>query len=485
MDYKHVLDHTKPAQKYFEEISRIPHNSNEEKAISDYIVTFAKAHGLWCHQDELWNVIVKKPASPGYEDAPSVMLQGHMDMVCVKTEESTHDFAKDPLELYVENCILHARGTSLGADDGVGVAYMLAVLEDDSIKHPALECVFTVQEETGMYGAKGIDGTLLSARRMIGLDAAGETSSFVACYCSDRIEIVKALTFEEVRGQICAFKISGLETINPGECVHQEAGNGIKMMGRLLYRLLSEGIAINLCGLEGGIAENHNPRECIASFVCDKALMEKAKTILQQELQLLDNEFDKAGHPARLDFTEVPDVKGMLPAKASEEIINLIYLLPNNVFQWSFHLKEMMSVNNIGLISLDEEKLYILMSTRSRVESSAIQLQKHCEALASVYADTVVVTSRYRPWAYNPDSYMRKLTNRILQQKWGKQLEEMVCCGGLEMAVFADKLPGLDVVMIGPIYMDMHKTSEWLDLESFDRVYEILLLILEELKEME
>ena len=183
-----VLDQTKPNQKYFEAICGIPHPSTEEKAVSDYVCSVAEKLGLNYEQDKFWNVIVRKPASKGYEDAPVVMLEGHMDMVCVKTPESTHDFSHDPIEIYVDDKgDIRAKDTTLGADDGFGAAYMLAVLEDDTLPHPPLECVFTVQEETGTIGAEQLDKSLLKAKRMINLDGDEEGATFVACSCSDRV----------------------------------------------------------------------------------------------------------------------------------------------------------------------------------------------------------------------------------------------------------------------------------------------------------
>ena len=183
-----VLDQTKPNQKYFEAICGIPHPSTEEKAVSDYVCSVAEKLGLNYEQDKFWNVIVRKPASKGYEDAPVVMLEGHMDMVCVKTPESTHDFSHDPIEIYVDDKgDIRAKDTTLGADDGFGAAYMLAVLEDDTLPHPPLECVFTVQEETGTIRAEQLDKSLLKAKRMINLDGDEEGATFVACSCSDRV----------------------------------------------------------------------------------------------------------------------------------------------------------------------------------------------------------------------------------------------------------------------------------------------------------
>ena len=235
MDYTYTLNPQIPIEKYFEEISRIPRESGNEKAISDYIVAFAKSHELKYFRDEMWNVVVWKAASAGKEAAAPVMLQAHTDMVCAKIAESSHNFLKDPLTLKLQDNILRADGTTLGADDGFGVAYMLAVLADDTLSHPPLECVFTVQEETGTVGAKMLDKSILTAKRMINLDGDQERATFVSCACSDRVVLKETFTPMPTSESAVTLWLDGFSTGTYQGVTHPECGNVIKMAARLLH----------------------------------------------------------------------------------------------------------------------------------------------------------------------------------------------------------------------------------------------------------
>lgn len=268
-----VLDQTKPNQKYFEAICGIPHPSTEEKAVSDYVCFVAEKLGLNYEQDKFWNVIVRKPASKGYEDAPVVMLEGHMDMVCVKTPESTHDFSHDPIEIYVDDKgDIRAKDTTLGADDGYGVAYMLAVMEED-FPHPPLELVFTVQEENGCNGVDALDASKLKSRRMIGLDVMGETveyTSCVSCFTSDLMKLTKTCETEPAKGAALMLTVSGVQPVHSGAMVHPEQFNAIKITARLLNALSENGAAYRLSTMAGGEAENYAPVETKTVILCDE-----------------------------------------------------------------------------------------------------------------------------------------------------------------------------------------------------------------------
>ena len=281
-----VLDQTKPNQKYFEAICGIPHPSTEEKAVSDYVCSVAEKLGLDYEQDKFGNVVVRKPASKGYEDAPVVMLEGHMDMVCVKTPESTHDFSHDPIEIYVDDKgDIRAKDTTLGADDGYGVAYMLAVMEED-FPHPPLELVFTVQEENGCNGVDALDAGKLKSRRMIGLDVMGETveyTSCVSCFTSDLMKLTKTCETEPAKGAALMLTVSGVQPVHAGAMVHPEQFNAIKITARLLNALSENGAAYRLSTMAGGEAENYAPVETKTVILCNEP--DTVKAILTASLR--------------------------------------------------------------------------------------------------------------------------------------------------------------------------------------------------------
>lgn len=246
------FDLTKPYCYYFNEICKIPHGSGQEKQLSDWLVAFARAHALPVIQDELWNVIIYKPASPGYETHPGVILQAHMDMVCEKTEGCSHDFLKDPLELYVEEDLLRAKGTTLGADDGMGCAYMLAVLADSSLSHPYLECCFTTQEEVGLVGAQALKPEYFKARRMINLDGAGEYKTYMSMGGGEQITLKRPINWEVNRMPAYGLEISGLLGGHSGGMIDRERANAGKLAARILSCFLQNGMKLRLVKLQGG-----------------------------------------------------------------------------------------------------------------------------------------------------------------------------------------------------------------------------------------
>ena len=361
-----VLDSSKPIQRFFEEISAIPRQTEDEKAISDFIVSFAEERGLYYRRDELLNVLVRKPASKGYEGAKPVILQAHMDMVCAKTNDSSHDFSKDPIELVLEGSRLRANGTSLGADDGFGVAYILAILDDANIKHPELECVFTAQEEhKTMVGAEHFDASDLKSKRMIGLDGDGEIFTFVGSACSSLITIEKDLNFVPVKGTVCTFEICKVTGSVLRGVVSQECGNAIKMSIRLLAKLLESGVKFQLCSINGGIGENRNPLNCKVVFAYDPVQKKKIQYILEAEFNQMMNEYDSTTYMAELQFDENEQTSNMISDEDSRQIITMLYLLPNNLFRCNAKTNEFESVNNLGIIKTEEQKLVADMSIRS------------------------------------------------------------------------------------------------------------------------
>ncbi len=291
-----VLDHNKPILKYFEEISRIPHGSYNEQALSDYLVQFAIKHELRYKQDDMGNVIMYKDGAKGYEDHEAVMLQGHIDMVCEKNNDCDHDFSKDPLQLYVEDGWLKAKGTTLGADDGYAVSYMLAILESDTIVHPPLVCVFTVQEEVGLFGASHLKAEDLPVKRMIGMDTGGEIVTCVSSSGGRRTIVSKPLN--KIKNENLTFElvIGGLLGGHSGGNIHKELGNANKLAFRML-QVLNEQASVCLVNIVGGLKENAIPRECVVTFTCDTSikvidkLFKEIEKEIKTELEFSDPNF--------------------------------------------------------------------------------------------------------------------------------------------------------------------------------------------------
>lgn len=277
-----VLNPSVPIQRYFEEISQIPRNSREEGKIARYLMEFAQTRGLEAWEDELHNVVIKKPGSLGCESLPPVMLQAHVDMVCVKAPGSPHDFANDPIELVVEGDILRAKDTSLGADDGFGVAYMLAILDDATLKHPPLECLFTAQEENGCFGAEALDVSKLQGKRLISLDGCEDTNTYVSSFRSDLVKCEKTLRWESASGAAVQVEVRDVSTNVYQGVPHQEQGNAVKLLARLLRAVSEAAATLRLFALEGGVAENIVPETAAVRFCYEGCSPEKLRALLRR-----------------------------------------------------------------------------------------------------------------------------------------------------------------------------------------------------------
>ncbi len=494
----YILDSTRPECRYFEEICAIPHGSGNEKALSDYIVSFAKARGLWVHQDELYNVIVKKPASPGYEASPPVMLQAHIDMVCEKDKGVEFDFTKDPLELYVEDGWVKARGTTLGADDGCGVAYMLAILDDKNAKHPPLECVFTTNEETGMAGAAALNYSHISARRVVGLDAAGETVTVVASAGGLRIKVTRNVTVVPAREATVSFLVKGLQGGHSGIFINKERGNSIKIAARLLHRLRSSGIQFNLCKLNGGSKENAIPRDCEVVLTCGAADVERAWAVIREVEGEVKAELAHSDPDIRVERLEAGKCGQALSDDDTRAIIDFAVLVPNGVAAMNMAFPGLVQTsNNVGVVEVDScgcgrdvsvegqagsqvggqadgRKFSMAISLRSSSETGIDELCSRITLLCNLCGMEYQTGSRYPGMEYQPDSPWRQRYAKFMKETWGKELRVVAGHAGGEGGYFASKLPGMQIVHLGPFIEGAHSPSEKMDISSFIRTYEFL-----------
>lgn len=474
-----ILDHSVNCLKYFEEISKIPHGSYNEEKIADYVVDFAKSHGLAYFRDEMHNVIVYKDATPGYEGHAPVMLQGHLDMVNEKNNDSNHNFDTDPLDLYIEDGWLHARGTTLGADDGVAVAYMLSVLEDDTHPHPALDCVFTVQEEVGLFGAGNIKAENIRARRMIGMDSGGEVITAVSASGGRRSVITKEITFEDNNWPSYQLDITGLLGGHSGGCIALERGNSNKLAIRILHDLQIQGINIKLIHLHGGLKENAIPRECTIQFASDAnnvvALVNESAKKIASEL-----EFSDAGFKAEVKAIE--QVNKAMPLDTSKAIIRMIFLMPNGFKAKSMKIEGLTTVSlNLGVLRCEEGIVTCYYSIRSPMKSAIEQLSNEIDEIADIFGAKTKHGADYPGWNYEEVSPMREKMREVINDCFGKELQEHAGHGGLETGVFKGEMPDLDIVTFGPISKNAHTPDECLNLASFVKCYDVLLEFLKRL----
>lgn len=455
-----ILDSTRLEQYYFEKICSIPHTSGNEKALSDYIVSIAQKYGHNYIQDEMYNVIVIIPPTPGYEEKEAIMISGHMDMVGTKTGHSHFDFLNDPLHIYIDNGLLKAHETTLGADDGIAISYMLALMSDSSYMHPRIECVFTVQEEIGCYGSHFIDLSSLTAKRMIGLDSVGEHQITVGNYCSDKIEIIHH--YDTIQQKHTAYRLT-LSGFNAPIVAAQPLSwidNAILYTMKWLYDCHHP---FQIAHIQGGKAENMSPQECQIDIIID-----------ENTLSLLKNSIDPS---LSLNIQEIT-IDAYLDSSSSEHLIETVLEIPNGPLEVNQDM--MLSSFLLGTIEFQQGKLQIVGSSRCQNQfynKKVIHLlQNQChKSLSQMH-----IFPRYQSWEYQEHSPLKELFRELVKQHWHKDIEEKLCPGGLEITDFIDKIPGLDVLSFGPLAGNFHVPGEWLDIASFSRTYDLLKLLLEQ-----
>lgn len=476
---KTILDHTKLHQKYFEEMTQIPHGSFHESAYSDYLVAFAKEKGLRYIQDDMMNVIIYKEASQGYEDHEPLLLQAHMDMVCEKNKNSAHDFEHDPLTLHIEDGWLMADHTTLGADDGCGVAYMLAILSDDTLKHPRLECVFTVQEEVGLCGALHLKKDQFDATRMINLD---DESGYATCTTSaGGMNVLLDKEIIRIHEATHGYRLSvkGLAGGHSGAEIDKEHGNANKLLIRVLFGLM-RAFGLQLSHIEGGLMDNAIPREASALWISDgdqekiQAYVKQMEADIKKELEFSDAEV--------MIVLEEAEIESYVSVEESEAIIKLIMLLPDGLRHHSMSIEGLSTAsNNVGVIRMDDKGIHINVSLRGALESYIDEYALQIDTLAELFDFTTRHEARYPAWSYDANSNMRETMKDVCKAITGKELGIMATHGGLECGVFKALKPEMDIVTLGPVMKDIHTPKEALLLSSFDDTYAFLTAFIQRL----
>lgn len=467
---------------YFEEICKIPHGSGNTGQISDYLKAFADEHGLYCRQDELNNIIMIKEASKGYEDHASVLLQGHMDMVAVKDADCTLDMTKDGLQLEILGDRLSAKGTSLGGDDGIAVAFGLALLAGEEYRHPKIELILTVDEEVGMEGAAGLTVDDLTAKRMINLDQEEEKMFIVGCAGGARIDIRKKTETEQVNGMLCKLKISGLQGGHSGQEINKERGNAICLMGRLLAAL-QEKTPIYLKEVNGGTADNAIPNEVCAEIVVTE-WTEDIAAFMEEKFCGLKAEFagKEDGLKCELQVGAEDALIEVCNRKDSEQWIHLLNVIPHGVIANSVKMKGLVETSlNPGILNVSAVEGMVSTSVRSSNAAAKEALINQLKSLAALCDATVGIRGDYPGWDYDPDSPLREKMVTIYEEMYGVKPQIEAIHAGLECGIFQSKIPGLDCVSIGPDMQDIHTTRETLSIPSVQRVWKFLLKVLESL----
>ena len=464
---------------YFEKLCSIPHGSGNTKAISDYLVSFAKEHTLRYVQDDLNNVILFGEATPGYEDHEPVIIQGHMDMVCEKDPEYPLDMAVDGLDVTHDGEYVFAKGTTLGGDDGIALAFALAILADKTIPHPALEVVITVDEETGMFGAAGIDLSGLKGRTLINIDSEEEGVFTVSCAGGAKSTIALPVERRAVYGPCVKLTVEGLQGGHSGVEIHKNRANANKVMGEFLSRV-QKLMPICITSLTGGAKDNAIPRSCQVTLVALGMYIERNNDVAAQLQQEIREKYDEPEAVVRGD--DVDALGGnALTTESTNKVIALLNAAPNGVQAWSQDIPGLVQTSlNLGIAQLKEE-LRLTFAVRSSVGKEKQELLDRLAELAKFYDGSYSQMGDYPAWEYKKDSSLRDAMVRVYRQMFAKEPEVVAIHAGLECGLLSEKLPGLDCVSIGPNMKDIHTSREKLEIASTQRTWEFLLEVLKQL----
>ena len=468
---------------YFEQIAAIPHGSRNTKAISDYLVNFAKEHNLTWYQDESNNVVIVKEASEGYEAAEPIIIQGHMDMVCEKEKGVDIDFEKDGLKLYVDGDFLKAEGTTLGGDDGIAVAYALTLLESEEIAHPKLEVVITVDEEIGMLGADAIDLSMLTGHTMLNIDSDVEGSFLTGCAGGMAVNVTLPVKRVAQSGQKISLIVTGLEGGHSGSEIDKEHGNANILMGRVL-RTLSEETPFGIISLAGGLKDNAIPRECVAELLVPQENVNLAKEIADNLSGELKKEFIVADPAVAVEFEDMGETEAdILDFASVSRVIFYLRSVPNGVQDMSQVMHGLVETSlNLGIMELKEDALYTVTSIRSSVGTRKTDLLDRVTGVVELLGGEVEVEGDYPAWEYKQDSALRPQIAKVYEQLYGKEPVFETIHAGLECGLLSDKIKDLDCVSFGPDNFDIHTPKERLSISSTGRVWDFIVEFLRQAK---
>ena len=465
--------------RYFEEICAIPHGSRNTKAISDYLVSFAKAHGLRYRQDDSNNVVIFAPGTCGLEDHESVILQGHMDMVCEKDAGCLLDMAVDGLDVTHDGCCIFAKGTTLGGDDGIAVAYALAILDDNTIAHPPLEVIVTVDEEIGMLGAAAMDLADVKGRTMLNLDSEDEGIFTVSCAGGATCTVSLNAERKAVYGPCVRLSVEGLRGGHSGAEIHKNRANANKVMGDFLGRI-QKLMPLCLTSFSGGSKDNAIPRACQATVVAMGIGLERINDIAAQLQQEVRETYDEP--EALVQAFDVDALGGnALTTAATADVISLLCAAPNGVQAYCPDMPELVQTSlNLGIAKLGD-RFTATFSVRSSVNAEKEGLITKLKELADFYNGTYSQSGTYPAWEFKKDSRLRDVMVPIYTRMFGKEPKVLAIHAGLECGLLGDKLPGLDCVSIGPQMHDIHTSREKLEIASTKRTWDFLLEVLKAL----
>jgi len=468
---------------YFEEICKIPRPSKKEGQIIKYLLEFATKFGLGSKKDHIGNVLIKKPATVGFENKPAIVLQSHLDMVCEKNEYTKFDFEQDPIQPYIENNWVKAWGTTLGADDGIGIAAQLAILASKDIQHGKLECLFTVDEETGLAGAFGLEAGFFEGKTLLNLDSEDEGIVFIGCAGGmDSTATLKICTNKiEKNQEVIRIEVSGLNGGHSGDDINKGFGNSVKIISRIVGNL-SKYSNLSLINIEGGNLRNAIPREAF----CEIAAYPNAIKKIEEKFELISNEikseYQKTEKNLKLLFIkklQVPFTK-MLDKKSNSDVINILNSLPHGVEGMSHEIDGLVetSTNLASVKRIDENTFEIGTSQRSSSDSLKLDIANKVASVFKLGGASIRQSTGYPGWKPNPASSILKVAINSYEELIHTKPFITAIHAGLECGLFLEKFPGLDMISFGPTIRGAHSPDEKLEIESVEKFWKFLTNIL-------
>lgn len=466
---------------FFEELTKIPRCSGNEKGISDYLVLFAQERNLEVVQDDSLNVIIKKPAAMGYENAAPVILQGHMDMVCEKNKDIKHDFDKDPLEIRIDGDYVYASGTTLGADNGIAIAYGLALLDSHDLKHPPIELLVTTGEETGMYGALALDPKHLKGKILLNIDAEEEGIFLVSCAGGVTNYVNIKTEWERTDKEALKLEIKGLKGGHSGMEIIKQRGNANKLLGRLLNTISKE-VEFNICHISGGAKNNAIPRESEATITVSSEDIIRVEEASAKMLKILKDEL-KVQDPDINIIVEKAQAEKQLTKAITKKIISYLVIAPNGIQTMSEDIKGLVESSlNLGVIVFDESKISFVSAIRSSVKTLKKEIMDRIDSLANLIEAEVINDSNYPEWQYDPDSKIRDLCVETYMEVIGEEPKVDAIHAGLECGLLKEKMPDVDMISFGPNLYDVHTPYEHMSILSVMKVWKFLKKLLESIQ---
>ncbi len=470
---------------YFNEICKIPRPSGKEEKISKYIIELSEKHGLKALKDKTGNILVKKEAPKGKENSPIVILQSHLDMICEKNLDTNHNFLQDPITPYIEGEWVKAKGTTLGADDGIGIAAMLAILTDTNIQHGPLECLFTIDEETGLTGALGLEPDFLQGRILLNLDSEDEGQLFIGCAGGkDTIAEMTVNFLEAPQNYIpCLISITGLKGGHSGDDIDKGLGNANKILARILWDAINE-YDIKLAFFDGGNLRNAIPREAIAQIYVASSKINELELYVKNYENIIKNEYKITEPDIKISIHKNTYNGKVLDNASQLKLLNTIYACPHGVISWSQEIKGFVQTStNLASVKNENNIVIITTSQRSSLESEKKYVVNMVSSVFRLAGAKISYSKGYPGWAPNSNSKILAITKQVYNELFNKAPEVLVTHAGLECGLIGEKYRDIDMISFGPTIKGVHSPDERLHIESVEKFWNLLIGILKKISD--